>query len=50
MLLPSDGVTDANGAVLPAQGMWLRSMLLLARTLHAAEATVGGAPHVCCYS
>jgi hypothetical protein len=50
LLLPVDGVTDAKGAVLPAQGMWLRSMLLLARTLHAAEATVGAtiASHVCC--
>jgi hypothetical protein len=42
-LLPPDGVLDSQGAVLPAQGTWLRSMLLLARTLHAAEATVGAA-------
>jgi hypothetical protein len=41
-LLPPNGVLDAQGAVLPAQSTWLRSMLLLARTLHAAEAAVRG--------
>ncbi|WIA38280.1 hypothetical protein OEZ86_001620 [Tetradesmus obliquus] len=43
-LLPPEGVRDAQGAVKPEQAMWLRAMLLLARTVHAAEATssVGG--------
>lgn len=46
-LLPPEGVRDAQGAVKPEQAMWLRAMLLLARTVHAAEATVRAAVQHC---